>query len=212
MKDLLSKIGLDSETVEKQVERENEIAFNRGAASLTTEARPIETKYQKDESEDRLTRTTHRSPIEEAGKEAFSSTSESLTHSTDEIYEADPANLDNEYTKSKFSIHNVEEPSDPTEESEEPIVVKENKLLVSTKENVHGTSGNTNKEYLPASSKDVQEKYARPGNEPQMYDQDLGAFSEKVPFDVNFKRLGNSAIREVSKMSVLFLSIFLLLV
>ncbi|VDO03150.1 unnamed protein product [Rodentolepis nana] len=210
MKDLLSKTGLESEVVENYVELENEIAFNRGVVRLTTKAPPTEAEYEEEEftteeedatslSEDRLPRTTFQSPTEEIGEDAFSSETED-----------DPTLSDNEYNASKFSTYNVDESSDPVEESEESPIVKENYSLDSTKENVHEKTADKVRiekaEYLPIFAED-NEKVGRPSKE-RMKDEDSG----ETLVAVNFKRLGNSAIREASRISAPFVAIFLLLV
>ncbi|KAM3172890.1 hypothetical protein ACTXT7_013622 [Hymenolepis weldensis] len=156
MKDLLFKTGLDSETVEKHVEKENEIAFNRGVARANTAAYTTKRKGKNEESttveeeviteeeiaQVKLTQTTSGSQIEVTEEETFDSTSEPSSQSTKEINESYPSTLDEEYNISEPSIQNGEESSDPVNETEEhdpSMVDKDNNLLDSARENVSAT-------------------------------------------------------------------------
>lgn len=156
MKDLLFKTGLDAETVEKHVEKENEIAFNRGVARATTAAYKTEREGENEKSttvkeeviteeettQVKLTHTTSGSQVEVTEEETLDSTSESSSLSTKEINEGYPSTLDEEYNISELSIQNGEESSDPVDETEEhdpSVVDKDNNLLDPARENVSTT-------------------------------------------------------------------------
>ncbi|VDL59789.1 unnamed protein product [Hymenolepis diminuta] len=174
MKDLLFKTGLDAETVEKYVEKENEIAFYRGVARATTAAYKTEREGENEKSttveeeviteEERtqvkLAQTTSRSQTEVTEEETLDSTSEPSSLSTEEIDGSYPSTLDEEYNISELPIQNGEESSDSVDETEEhdsSMVDEDNNSVDSSRENVSATM-NEGQDFV----KSAEEKSKRP--------------------------------------------------